>query len=54
MVCISVLQIGKQRDLSNIHRATQLLVTDGLGYDHPPSWPILLTASLPFGCLLFV
>lgn len=37
MVSIPILQIGKQiqRDLSNIHRATQLLVSDGLGYDLP-------------------
>lgn len=35
MVCTPVLQIGKQRDLSNIHRATQLLVTGGLSYDPP-------------------
>lgn len=38
MVSIPILQIGKQsqRDLSNIHRATQLLVSDGLGYDLSP------------------
>lgn len=60
MVSIPILQIGKQsqRDLSNIHRATQLLVSDGLGYDLlpypypiPPPWSILLTRSLLFGCL---
>ena len=35
MVSVPVLLIGKQsqKDLSNILRATQLLVSDGLGYD---------------------
>lgn len=61
MVSIPILQIGKQsqRDLNNIHRATQLLVSDGLGYDLPsyprpsphPPWSILLTRSPVFGCL---
>lgn len=46
MVSIPILQIGKlsQRDISNMHRATELLVSDGLGYDllpcpypHPPT-----------------